>query len=241
MGSPKPNFFDAWIKNLTAGPVLTPDLEYTGPHGMPSGSVATNLFDSLHNAFAIEGYLLTYGIEGAKYFVQGDDAVIIGNGVDPEDFAKFVKDDYGFIAHPDKQFFSSSGGAADYLRMSYYPENDFRPTYPVSRIAWRAIGHERFSFQPSQWNEWAVVVRATQQLENGIDNPSIKALIAWLMKGDKLRLGYDKSPQEILESAGKAGDVMIRERARWDPGAAQNDWNQWPIHRLIDEVGRVMR
>jgi hypothetical protein len=237
-GYRKPNFFKSWVDNLVQGPVLTPDRELTGYHGIPSGSVATNMVDTINNMLCIEGYLDSYGIDGV-YFALGDDAVIIGEGVDPVDFAEFATGDFGFVANPDKQFFSTSK-AADFLQMSYYVENGYKPTYPVSRVAWRMIGYERHRYRGKDWNEWGVVVRTLQQLQNAINNPSIDKMVEWIQRdGDRLKLGADEDPQEILELAGKPAKTMTEERARWDPGAEESrPFREWEINKLVRRLAR---
>ena len=234
VGNKKPRMFDNWVNNLTSGELITPDRVFVGEHGMPSGSVATNFLDSIHNALCIEGYMSNYSIEDARYWVQGDDALIRGRGVDPKDFAEFASSEYGFNAHPDKQLFGHR--EADFLQYSYYVENDFKPTYPVSRVAWRTIGHERFSFKGSEWNQWAVVVRCLQQMNNAINNPSVDQLVRWAAKGDSLRLGAGLPPKTVFKMAGKAGKALTSERSRWDAGAGQTPWDVLPIQKVVREV-----
>jgi hypothetical protein len=232
-GSRKPNISASWLKNFTEGSLVTPEGINSGEHGVPSGSVATNFVDSINNALCIEGYMDNYDISDGRYWVQGDDALICGHGTDPKDFAEFAQSEYGFNAHPDKQHFGVREG--DFLQMSYYQENDYLPTYPASRVAWRMIGHERFSYSSGDWNEWAVVVRAIQQLQNAYHNPSVHDLVRWAGEGDKLRLGADEAPKDVMRMAGKAGYAMTKERGRWDLGAEDRDWDVLPIQRIVRE------
>jgi hypothetical protein len=232
-GSRKPNISSAWLENFTSGPLVTPEGLKTGAHGVPSGSVATNFVDSINNALCIEGYLSNYGIEDSRYWVQGDDALICGKGTDPKDFAEFAQSEYGFIAHPDKQYFGIREG--DFLQNSYYVENEYLPTYPAARVAWRMIGHERFSYSPGDWNKWAVVVRAIQQLNNAYHHPYIDDLVRWAGNGDNLRLGACYPPRDVMRMAGKAGYRMVTERARWDLGAEDRNWDVLPVQRVIRE------
>jgi hypothetical protein len=230
----KPRMWENWLSNLTEGELITPDRVYTGKHGMPSGSVATNFLDSIHNALCIEGYLANYNIRNSRYWVQGDDAVIRGRGVDPKDFAEFASSVYGFNAHPDKQLFGHN--EVDFLQYSYYVENDYKPTYPVSRVGWRTIGHERFSFEGKDWNQWAAIVRCLQQMNNAIDNPSVDGLIRWAAKGDAYRLGAEYPPNFVFKKAGKAGKALTAEKSRYTPGAMQ----AWDILPIQAEVRRVI-
>lgn len=230
-GSQKPNISAAWLENFTAGDLITPEGLKTGPHGVPSGSVATNFVDSINNALCVEGYMSNYGIEDGRYWVQGDDALICGHNVEPKDFSEFAQSEYGFVAHPDKQYFGIREG--DFLQNSYYVENDYLPTYPAARVAWRMIGHERFSYSPGDWNQWAVVVRAIQQLNNAYHHPYINDLVRWAGAGDKLRLGANEAPRDVMRMAGKAGYHMVQERARWDLGAEDRNWDVLPVQRII--------
>jgi len=233
--SRKPRMFKNWLENLISGTVVTPDKLYSGEHGMPSGSVGTNFIDSINNALCITGYLENYSVSSSRYWVQGDDAVIRGHGVDPKDFAEFAKSEYGFNAHPDKQYFGHS--EVDFLQHSYYRENDYLPTYPASRVGWRMVGHERFRFVPGAWNEWAVIVRAVQQMNNAIDNPSVKELARWASEGDSMQLGAWLPPKTIFQKSGVAGRVMTTEKSRWNPGSVSGaDWDVLPIQGVIREV-----
>uniref|UniRef100_A0A2V0RH14 RdRp n=1 Tax=viral metagenome TaxID=1070528 RepID=A0A2V0RH14_9ZZZZ len=233
-GNAKPRITKMWLENFTNGPLITPNGLTTGPHGVPSGSVATNFVDSINNALCIEGYLANYDIDSARYWVQGDDALICGKKVEPKDFAEFAQSEYGFEAHPEKQHYGVR--EADFLRMSYYVENDYKPTYPASRVAWRMTGYERFKHSPKDWNKWAVVVRAIQQANNAIDHPYVDDLVRWAADGDKLRLGRDLPPRKVFQLAGKAADKMTQARAAWDFGAETTDWSVLPIQDVIRRV-----
>jgi hypothetical protein len=234
VGNAKPKMFQNWIENLVTGKVFTPNQLWEGEHGMPSGSVGTNFLDSINNALCLTGYIDNYGIKNSKYWVQGDDAVIRGRGVDPKDFAEFAQSEYGFRAHPDKQFFGYN--QVDFLRFSYYGENDYLPTYPVSRVAWRTIGHERFSYSAKQWNEYAVIVRCLQQMNNAIDNPEIDNLVEWAATGDAMKLGAELPPREVFQKAGSAGVDMTTQRSKWDPGASTEAWDVLPIQSVVRRV-----
>jgi len=235
LGSPKPKLFNGWLENLVAGPLVEPrgisDFRLrTGEHGVPSGSIATNFIDSINNALCITGYIDNYSISNSRYWCQGDDAVITGNGVDPNDFAEFAKSEYGFDAHPDKQYFGYQ--ECDYLRDSYYAENNFKATYPVSRVAWRMIGHERRKYSGKAWNEWAVEVRTVQQLQNAINNPSIDEMVRFTAEGDRLELGYKLPPKDIFRNAGNVAKSIVTERSAWDISKGPS-WDVLPIQSVI--------
>ena len=186
--------------------------------------------DSICNALCITGYIANYDIRNAKYWVQGDDALIRGRGVDPKDFAEFAQREYGFNAHPDKQLFGHN--EADFIQYSYFVENDYLPTYPVSRVGWRMIGQERWH---DGWNEYAVIVRALQQMNNAIYNPEIDNLVRWAAAGDSLKLGADLPPREVFQGAGIAGRRLMDNRARWDT-APQASWDVLPIQSVVRKV-----
>jgi hypothetical protein len=234
VGRMKPRLFGAWRDNLINGELITPNRVYAGEHGVPSGSVATNFIDSINNALCITGYLRNYSIQDHRYWVQGDDAVIRGKDIDPKDFAEFAQSEYGFAAHPDKQLFGHR--EVDFLQYSYYGENDYQPTYPVARVGWRTIGHERFAFEGKEWNKWAVIVRTLQQMNNALDNPSVDQLVRWAAKGDSLQLGVDYPPKRVFQLAGKAAVEMTAERSRWSPESATQSWDVLPIQAIVRKV-----
>jgi len=124
----------------------------------------------------------------------------------------------------------------DFLQYSYYGENDYQPTYPVARVGWRTIGHERFAFEGKEWNKWAVIVRTLQQMNNALDNPSVDQLVRWAAKGDSLQLGVDYPPKRVFQLAGKAAVEMTAERSRWSPESATQSWDVLPIQAIVRKV-----
>nr|QQM16260.1 putative replicase [Hatsystermes virus] len=179
--------------------LITPDRVWGAkPSSMKSGSGLTNILDSLCNLL-----VLFYGHEVGAYSlinccVQGDDFLLDAEGVTPQVMSQ-VADEFGLVAHPDKQSFNQ--GQVDFLQRQHF-YGLIGGVASVARTLGVTLSYETMSHKPSEWNGWADVVRIIAQLENAVFNPGFETLVKFVSSGDaKYHLGAGKTPEQIYHSA----------------------------------------
>lgn len=97
--------FDFVVKYFVNCPVLLPHgwLVHGKKHGVPSGSMFTQLIDSIVNALVIEYCCAKLSIGTSRYYVLGDDSVIGGYGRQPDlERVASVALELGIIVNKDK-------------------------------------------------------------------------------------------------------------------------------------------
>uniref|UniRef100_A0A2V0RHM4 RdRp n=1 Tax=viral metagenome TaxID=1070528 RepID=A0A2V0RHM4_9ZZZZ len=175
------NLEDSFLleRNLRYVPLLvSKDEMYTGKHGMPSGSVFTNICDSVVNYMAQMSSPEALG----SIQIQGDDAVTLVSDVD-----KHLKhlEGLGFNANMDKQYINK--GSALYLQRLYIDSHRvngiIRGIYPTFRALNSLLGQERFF---KDWSSEMLSLRTLAILENCKWHPNFKEFISFVVKfGDK--------------------------------------------------------
>jgi len=154
--------------------VVSRDHMYTGKHGMPSGSVFTNMGDSVIN------YLAQMSSPVANEFIQiqGDDAVTT---VDDIDLHLKHLESLGFEANLDKQYIET--GSALYLQRLHLDSNRvggiIRGIYPTFRALNSLLGQERFF---KDWSKELLSLRALAILENCKWHPFFKEFVEFVVK-----------------------------------------------------------
>jgi hypothetical protein len=223
------NLVDAMLYNTH---LMTPvKLWDATTSSLKSGSGGTNLLGSLTN-IAIQ----MYGEEAGLYklnnlAVLGDDFLIDGDGVSPDATAECFKH-FGMESHPDKQFYEP--------KMLHYLKRLHQLGRPggvasVYRTLGSALAFETLQFRPEEWNKYAYIVRALSQLQNSTFNPAFEDLVHYLESGDKLHLGREMDPDEIVSSSGKAGEKMLRadEVATWKHQSKKNPFSNWTVNGVL--------
>jgi len=188
-------------------PIVVPYSVLSGRNGgMPSGSVMTNLRDTLANLIA--GYYCAsrHDTTILDYMVLGDDAVyLFKDEIDPRD-VESVMGELGLECNPDKQFISSR--SCHYLQrwhsLDYVREGLNVGVHSPYRTLSGLTGYERFR---TGWNKYMDTARWIMQVENCAWDPRFHKFVTFLYHGDRvLQSGMD--PAEIFKRAG--GADMIR-------------------------------
>jgi hypothetical protein len=188
-------------------PIVVPwKLELEGRMGgMPSGSVLTNLRDTLANLIAGEYASIRSNNPLIRYELLGDDSVFVfDKDMDPADLSALVGE-LGLESNPEKQFVSRT--AAHFLQRWHSQEYVKDGLYRGVRSPYRALagilGYERFR---SGWNKYMDTARWIMQFENLKNHPKFGECVRFLRDGDDvLRSGMD--PITVFKFAGGA-DVI---------------------------------
>jgi hypothetical protein len=206
------HFADKWseeiyaiYKRFATIPFYTPDGEYSGNHGVPSGSAFTNTIDS------IVQYLIWHETVGHQrpdsVQIQGDDGIfIIEEGSADALIDSFVNS--GLVVNVDKsdQFRDQEG---TYLQRYYHPvyhgsRAAFGGVYSVARALLRLKYLEQFIGDVGQEEEITgddyFVLRAISILENCKYHPHFHDLIDFVRQRDKHSLVYTASGAKAYEN-----------------------------------------
>jgi hypothetical protein len=170
--------------------------------GVPSGSVFTNLVDSLINLVA--GYYTAerYGVELLRYEVMGDDSVFVFNpSITSEELSNAVGE-LGLKMNPEKQYVHDD--AVHYLQRLYVLEHKSNGIYRGMHNPYRSMsGLTGIEYFHTDWDEYLVSARAIMQVENVKHDPRFPEFVEFVYDGDQLlRSGMD--PAEIIRRAGGA-------------------------------------
>jgi hypothetical protein len=173
--------------------------------GMPSGSVLTNLRDTIANLLA--GWYVAYheGVEIEDYEVLGDDSVFLfSDDLPPETFSDVVSD-LGLESNPAKQFVSDTG--VHFLQRWHSLEYSNNGLKRGVRSPFRAIsGMLSYERWRRDWNKYLDSARWIMQVENTKNDPRFRTFVRFLFDGDRvLRSGID--PTTVFRKAGGA-DVI---------------------------------
>jgi hypothetical protein len=227
------NFVENLVKAMVYRTILiTPSgLLGPGPSSMKSGSGLTNLLGSLANAT-----MQFYGEEIGLYSlsclsVLGDDFISCGKSVNP-DTTSLTFASFGMEAHPDKQYYQPN-------TLQYLKRLHVRGLPGGIASVYRTLGSclslERLAVKPKEWNKFAYVVQALSKLNNAQFNPGFTDLVTFLGTGDRLHLGAEMTPQEVVSSSGTAGQKILMEDARhsWKRMGDDMSFANWPVNGVI--------
>jgi hypothetical protein len=198
---------------------------------MPSGSVHTNKTDSL--ALSI---VLIYGhviglYKLSAYEVNGDDFVAVGENVTPDTISQ-VFNLFNLEVHPEKQFYEE--GMLAYLqRIHMYGYIGGQAS--VMRVLNSITSYERRKVKSREWNPHAEVVRVLAQLENAAFSPWFEDIVEYVKKRDRLKLGADMHPKELMDEAGKTGlNAMSQDViGAWQSFGRPDRFSQWAVNGVL--------
>lgn len=189
-------------------PIVVPYKVLSGRNGgMPSGSVLTNLRDTIANLISGHYCALRLGCTLMDYEVLGDDSVFLfSEDVSPEKYSQ-VMGELGLDVSPEKQFVSRE--SLHYLQRwhskLWIVDGLCVGVHSPYRTLSGMLSYERFR---SSWSKYMDSCRWIMQVENCHNDPRFKTFVQFLLDGDKLLLtGID--PKEVFRRAG--GPSKIRE------------------------------
>lgn len=201
------------------------------PSSVKSGSSFTNMIGSCFNMLAH-----FYGEEIGNYelkdlCVLGDDAIAVGPGLNPDSFTESVKD-LNLTAHPDKQFYHPDSLL---FLQRFHSTDRIGGVASVYRTLASVLSLERLSVKPKDWNKFAYVVQALSRLENAAFHPYFTELVEFVASGDKLQLGRNMDPSEILTGAGDAGEEFTSDDSLrpWKQTGEAVSFTDWPVNGVL--------
>jgi len=187
---------------VTTVSLATPVGMRTGKlRGIPSGSVMTNMLDSLCNLWVIAYGAARLGSSVAAAEVQGDDGVyVFAEQIDPDELQAVLAEDLGMVISPDKGLIAEN--EVHYLQNVH--RRSYRSKYnvccgirPIMRVLNGMMSYERF--RPG-WNGFLDSVRWAMQLSSAWHHPGFPSFAEWLLDHDANVQIYDA--ESIVEKAG---------------------------------------
>jgi hypothetical protein len=173
--------------------------------GVPSGSVFTNLVDSLINALTLHYIAERAGTEVLDFEVLGDDAVVVfSDDVSVDDISRFASE-LNLELNPDKQYTSTT--SVHFLQrlydLAWKPDHLHRGVRSPYRFASGYLGMEIWK---QNWNLWRYTAREVCQVEHCRWDPRAEHLFRFIIDGDStLQQGHAIS--EIFRMAGGSEQV----------------------------------
>lgn len=204
----------------------------SGPSSVKSGSIFTSLVGCMAN-YCIQ----RYGMHAGYYkidnqCVMGDDFIIDGDGINPDSVSHAFAD-FGMECHPDKQFFE-----VDQL---HFLQRTHSLGFPGGQASvFRILGNvmsveDDTQLHYDERNRYAYLFQALARLENGNMNPAFEDLVTYVERSDKLRLGADMTPHDIVQ---KAGDYATRKMSEaqlkpWKSTGTGVPFDRWAVNRVL--------
>jgi hypothetical protein len=192
--------------------LIVPFHVMTGRRGsVPSGSVFTNLFDSLMNLFL--GYYIAsrLGVDLVDYEVMGDDSVFYYSDEPSAEEISEAVSECGFVMNPDKQLISTD--QIHYLQRLHCLDYQVSGVYVGVRSPIRALsGMTGYEYLRKNWSENRESGRAMMQVQDCVNHPSFYSFVEYYYNGDKL-VRSGKDPMAIVRDAG-GPDQILEDRGR---------------------------
>nr|UUA79514.1 RNA-dependent RNA polymerase [Picobirnavirus sp.] len=185
-------FREVYPKKFSVPLVCSEDLEFTGSHGMGSGSGGTNFDECMaHKALQFEAALTAGKVLNRYSMAYGDDGILTYPGIEVDHVIRTYTA-HGQEMNKDKQYISTH----DCVVLRRYHDVNYRENgimvgvYSTFRALGRLLAQERF-YDPEVWGPKQVTLRAWSILENCNHSPYFEQFVQFVMKGDKYRLGLD--------------------------------------------------
>jgi hypothetical protein len=233
--------FLAWVYAAFYNTILiTPFKIYDrGPSRMKSGSWLTNIFDSFINYVSQR-----YGLHAGHYksiiaqIVQGDDAILLGEGVTPENFEKAVAE-LGFEGNADKQGYDP--GVLYFCQKMHvrgYPGG----IYPISRATAAIVSLEDdVGIETDEAGQFPYVLsyRTVCRLDSACFNPCFVNLVNAVAQDDIIHLGRDIPAGQLAKLAGSYHTKMQQEyndkpwKAHGTKDGKPSGFDTFPVNRVL--------
>lgn len=216
---------------------ITPTKFYgEGPSSMKSGSWLTNIMDSLINIVSQRyGYEAGFYKSILNHFVQGDDAILLGEGVTPENFEKCVAT-LGFVGNASKQYYkANSVSFCQKVHVLGFPGG----IYPIARATAACVSLEDdVGIETDEAGQFPYVLafRTVCRLGTACFNPNFVELVNLFAAEDKIHLGKDMPAKQLASLAGSYATKFRREwiDKPWKRVANSSaGFSEFPVNRVL--------
>jgi hypothetical protein len=212
--------------------VITPTKVYTSqPSSMKSGDPFTNLFDSLVLLIVLAYGQLRYGYKIQNVSVQGDDFVVLGDGIEPNVIEQ-VFADFGLSANASKQLYEE--GVLSFLQNLHFVDS-WGGVMSAYRVLGRSFSYERMKYPAKDYSGYVDVVATLGRLENLWNHPDFEVTVDFLRSGDKFQLGAEMSPDELLGRSGSVGMEVLQSdlAASWKSGIPADGFSRMVVNEVL--------
>jgi hypothetical protein len=195
--------FEIYVRFATI-PFYTPDGEYSGKHGVPSGSAFTNTVDSIVQYLIVSKLDVLKGPDSVQ--IQGDDGIFLINGGNNDILAEaFNRAGLNVNAEKSDLFDTAEGTYLQrYYHNNYSGAHGLGGVYSISRALLRLKYLERFVDGLGSEEELSgddyFALRAIAILENCKHHPHFYDLIDFARQHDKFELNFSSSGKEVYEN-----------------------------------------
>lgn len=231
-------FFSTYKESVLSSKLYTPtEVMYNteASNGVMSGDYDTNDSDSDACLLGYESgvKLGLYQLDG--FYVNGDDSVGFGKGLEPEVFER-VSNMCGYIANQDKQFYKPD--TITYLQRLHV-RGHFGGVYSTYRALSGCLGLEhtpRYG-RDNPDAPYLQAIEVISRLTNAAFHPGFEDLVEFIKSGDKYKLGADLSPEEVLKHASsEEWQYAIADHSTINSqvmSADQSSWAENPVNLVL--------
>jgi hypothetical protein len=204
--------------------------------GMPSGSVLTNLRDTIANLLAGVYTGIRSGSKLYKYELLGDDSVFIfENDMDPKSLSEYVSE-LGLESNPEKQFVSRD--AVHFLQRWHSTRYMVNGVAHGVRSPFRALagmtGYERFR---TGWNKWMDTVRWIMQGNQLRNHSKFRTWVRdFLIPGDEVLQSKVSIKEIFLRAGGSEVITSLLGLAGFSHDVGPEDVGTLAITRVLDDL-----
>lgn len=100
--------------------------------GVPSGSMFTQIIDSIVNRLMIDTFMRSKGVQGYQMIVMGDDNIIFHNDdISLRELSSYLNHNFGITCHPDKCRVGSKRTYPHFLSTDWMDEGRYRSPYEL--------------------------------------------------------------------------------------------------------------
>jgi hypothetical protein len=195
--------YDVYLRFATI-PFYTPDGEYSGKHGVPSGSAFTNTVDSIVQYLIVAELGILNRPDSVQ--IQGDDGIFLVSGGDHDRLVEaFNRAGLNVNAEKSDLFDEAEGTYLQrYYHTNYSNHNGLGGVYSIARALLRLKYLERFVDGLGTEEELSgddyFALRAISILENCKHHPHFHDLIDFARQHDKFKLNFSKQGLQVFEN-----------------------------------------